>query len=61
MRRGKAVILLFVLKWAAVLMLWAAALSLALRLGMPVWMLPPVGFFAGYMVGEACHREWSCR
>jgi hypothetical protein len=60
MRRGKVAITLFVLKWAAALMLWAAALALVWRLGMPGWMIPPVGFFTGYMVGEASHREW-CR
>lgn len=44
-------------KYVGIVLTWAVAILCLLWLGMPGWMVPPLGTFSGFLIGESMYYE----
>jgi hypothetical protein len=44
-------------KYVAIVLSWAVAIACLLWLGLPAWMVPPLGTFSGYLIGSYMYEE----
>lgn len=44
-------------KYVGIVLTWAVAIGCLLWIGMPGWMVPPLGTFSGFLIGGMLYDE----